>query len=90
MKKPENAVEGLYLKTTNLDWKYMTIGLDVKTFTQELEKFKDKINDKGFLNIDVIKSDKGTLWAKLNDYKVDNKEVKSTDHSPDREQVTPF
>ena len=89
MDKPDNAVEGLYLKTTNLDWKYMTIGLNVEKFKEELEKFNDKINDKGFLNIDVIKSDKGNLWAKLNDYKVDQKEVKSSDHSPDRE-APPF
>lgn len=46
------------------------------------EKFinylKSNMNAKGYVNVDVLKSKEGKLYAKLNDFKPDNTELKTT------------
>lgn len=85
-------VEGLYCKTGKVEWKKVSIGIDVEKFAKELIRLKPKITERGFLNIDICESRDGTkLYAQVNDYNpnAQQKQVKSTDHSPDREDL-PF
>lgn len=48
------------------------ISVNVKTFTEFLEKNK---NEKGWINIDLLKSKKGSLYLALNQWKKEDKKA---------------
>ena len=87
----DKLINGLYCKKGRQNWISLEIGIDVKKFSEELIRLKDKVSDRGFINIDVcVSRDKQKLYTILNDFQSNNKEeVKSKDHSPDREDL-PF
>lgn len=85
-------VQGLYCKAGNQEWKKVSIGVNVEAFAKELIRLKPFVTERGFINIDVCTSRDGTkLYAQVNDYNPNAKkeQVKSNDHSPDREDL-PF
>lgn len=85
-------IEGLYCKAGKVEWKRVSIGIDVEKFSKELIRLKPKITDRGFLNVDICESRDGTrLYAQINDYNPNavKKQVQSKEHSPDREDL-PF
>ena len=86
-------INGLYCKKGNVEWKNVSIGLNVGTFAKELMRLKDvAAENKGFLNIDICTSKDGQkLYAVLNDFKpVKQEQVNASQHSPDRNTDLPF
>lgn len=85
-----NLINGLYCKKGNVEWKNVTIGLNVEAFAKELIRLKDvAAENRGFLNIDICTSKDGQkLYAVLNDFKpVPQESVSAAKHSPDREST---
>ena len=86
-------INGLYCKKGNVEWKNVSIGLNVETFAKELIRLKDvAAENRGYLNIDICTSKDGQkLYAILNDFKpIAKEQVSATEHSPDRDDSSPF
>ena len=50
-------IDGLYCKKGNVEWKNVSIGLNVETFAKELIRLKDvAAQNRGYLNIDICTS----------------------------------
>lgn len=84
-----NLISGLYCKKGNVEWKPVTIGINVETFAKELIRLKDiAAENRGFLNVDICVSKDGQKhYAVLNDFKpVPQDSVSAAKHSPDREE----
>lgn len=52
-----------------------------------IDYLKSNFNQKGYVNIDILKSKEGKLYAKLNDWKPSEKFVKNEDGKLDVEEV---
>lgn len=86
-------INGLYCKKGNVEWKNVSIGLNVETFAKELMRLKEvAAGNNGYLNIDICTSKDGQkLYAVLNDFKpIAREQVSSVEHSPDRNDDMPF
>ena len=78
--------EGIFAKEGNVG--FVTAKLSFKT--EEFIKYlKANTNDKGYCNIDVLKSKKGGLYCSLNDWKPNNTGIPQGFTSPVTPNVTP-
>jgi hypothetical protein len=76
---------GLYAKPGNVDFIATKLSINIEQFTDWLKDNKQNGSD-GYINIDIFKSkDPEKFYGALNTYKP--REVKSSDHMPDRKLV---
>jgi hypothetical protein len=71
MSDEKKFVEGLFVKEKELKYGPLTeLSFNVDKFTAWIEKH---CNEKGYVNVTIAKSKEGKPYAKLNDWKPDNK-----------------
>jgi len=82
--------DGMFAFETDKDWLPMRISVSVEQFAKTMIKHKGiAAANEGRLNIDIKKAKSGKLYAEVNTWKKE-KEVTSSDHSPDRTADLPF
>lgn len=68
-------VDGLFVsrRENAPSWVITSLSFKVDNFISYLQS---KANAKGYVNVDILLSDKGKLYAKLNDWKPKQEEIK--------------
>jgi len=85
MDKNINFVQGIYAKQYK-EW-LTRMSFHIPTLEKNIENWKKQMNEKGYHEIEMLLSKKGTLYFKEKDQI--KPEVTSQDHSPDRDDL-PF
>ena len=85
MEKSNLFVDGLFVsrRENALDFVISNLSFNEKF----IDYLKSNFNQKGYVNIDILKSKEGKLYAKLNDWKPSEKFVKNEDGSLGTEEV---
>jgi len=68
-------VNGLYVKEWKIDFVKAKLGIKVKDFIEYLE---ENSNSEWYVNIDILESKKGWLYAKLNTWKPEKQDKVDT------------
>ena len=78
-------VDGLFVKRSEKAPDFLITSL---SFNDKFLKYlENNFNAKGWCNVDIMKSKTGTLYAKLNDWKPEERFVKNEDGSLGTEEV---
>lgn len=88
MSDEKKFVDGLFVKEKTLKYGPITeLSFKVEEFTQWM---KEHVNDKGYVNVTILKSKDGKPYAKLNDWKPDNKPEGKPEENFSDEPDLPF
>ena len=81
----KELVKGLYAKEADVDFVITRLSIKVEDLNNFLQEKKHVIKENnGWINMDILKSKGGKLYASYDDWKP-QKQVTTADHSPDRE-----
>lgn len=88
MSDEKKFVDGLFVKEKELKYGPITeLSFKVEDFKQFLDENK---NAKGYVNVSIMKSRDGKPYAKLNDWKPDNKPEQKPEENFSEEPDLPF
>lgn len=88
MSDEKKFVDGLFVKEKELKYGPVTeLSFNVDKFTAWIEKH---CNEKGYVNVTIAKSKDGKPYAKLNDWKPDNKPEEVNKNNVDDSDNLPF